>query len=689
MKPRDWLKSYWLLLLPVLLILPGATGFPYPTADAEFSDIAITFYPNLYWLKHSLFDLHTVPFWSPLILSGSPFAANPQSGLHYPFGWPALLYPLPLGINLMVMLHLLWGGIGMVAFLRQLGRSKAAALLGGLAFSTMPKLMAHFGAGHLAIVYAVVWLPWLLWASASKKCRWCAQPGLILGVIFLASPMWAAFSGLLWLAWEVGQLWISGEAAHIHDIAGQNQAFALTVWMKRIAMQVLLAVLLAAPLLLPLAEFTKRSTRIHMQPSDTLLYSLSPSYLMFLPFPHLGSFHEYVYYPGIIVLCLALCALLTAFKKRGIKFWLVVVSLFLLYSMGSNLPLMDWLVRLPGFSLLRVPPRTLFLADAGLVILAAYGLDAILAEAGKRYHLRLALAGLLAYGLVVAAAVWWLHIDPSYTFIWGISGVVLFWVWLEVRLPYKTRATLILLLLVVDLAYVGQSFIRMQPMEDVICQGQPEAEYLAAQPGRFRVYSPSYSIPQQTAVRYGLELADGVDPLHLESYAHYMQDATGVPRTAYVVTVPPYENSSPATDNLGYTPDVDQLQQLGVGYVVSAFPLQIEAQQVEKVGESWIYTLGGVDLPEAISPNERLWQMQGGGMVTIPEMHYPGWRAFVDGERTELLEVEGVMQGLDLPPGNHEIRLVYFPTTMYLGLGVAVVGVMLLRWMTRENDESG
>ncbi|HJS28984.1 MAG TPA: hypothetical protein VJ768_05155, partial [Anaerolineales bacterium] len=159
---------YLLLLLPLLFYLPSLLGFPYPAADAEFSDIAITHLPNYIFLKNSLLN-GVVPLWSPLLFSGTPFAANPLSGLWYPPGWLALLFSPLIGFSLVVMIHIVWGGLGMALLLRSQGLSLWASLFGALAFEALPKLIAHFGAGHLTILYALPWFPWLIWLSARPR----------------------------------------------------------------------------------------------------------------------------------------------------------------------------------------------------------------------------------------------------------------------------------------------------------------------------------------------------------------------------------------------------------------------------------------------------------------------------------------------------------------------------------------
>jgi hypothetical protein len=132
-----------------------------------------------------------------------------------------------------------------------------------------------------------------------------------------------------------------------------------------------------------------------------------------------------------------------------------------------------------------------------------------------------------------------------------------------------------LLLVTLDLLVVDVTLIEARPPESVFADGRAAAEWLADQPGRFRVYSPSYSIPQHVAERYTLELADGVDPLQLQPYADYLTRAAGLQsEQGYSVTLPPFpEGSDVQTALAGTIPNTEMLGQLGVRYVAAAFPI--------------------------------------------------------------------------------------------------------------------
>ena len=198
---------YLLCLIPLLLFIPYLGDFIF-LPGTTLSDITISHYPNLLYIQQNLQAGNGIPLWSNAILSGYPFVADPLSGLHYPPGWLALLFPLPFGINLTAVLHLVFGALGMYLFLKSQGLRPQAAALTGLGFALLPKLIGHYAAGHLSLIYAISWTPWLLLAEVSwrENAGWqnlWRAPGVVLGLITLADPRWTVYGGLLWFAFSI------------------------------------------------------------------------------------------------------------------------------------------------------------------------------------------------------------------------------------------------------------------------------------------------------------------------------------------------------------------------------------------------------------------------------------------------------------------------------------------------------
>ena len=65
-------------------------------------------------------------------------------------------------------------------------------------------------------------------------------------------------------------------------------------------------------------------------------------------------------------------------------------------------------------------------------------------------------------------------------------------------------------------------------------------------------------------------------------------------------------------------------------------------------------------------------------LAVIAESYYPFWRAEVDGQPTEVLQVSCGLMGLELPAGSHTIVLRYQPPRAYAMAGIVSVATLLL-----------
>jgi hypothetical protein len=64
------------------------------------------------------------------------------------------------------------------------------------------------------------------------------------------------------------------------------------------------------------------------------------------------------------------------------------------------------------------------------------------------------------------------------------------------------------------------------------------------------------------------------------------------------------------------------------------------------------------------------------GVVSVAQQFSPGWRAEVDGEPAELVQVDGLWLGVEVPAGHHDIDLLYRPRWLLPSLVVAALAVV-------------
>jgi hypothetical protein len=212
--------------------------------------------------------------------------------------------------------------------------------------------------------------------------------------------------------------------------------------------------------------------------------------------------------------------------------------------------------------------------------------------------------------------------------------------------------------------------------------------------GERRIFSPSYSIPQQAAAQCRLELADGVNPLQLTAYRDAMAAATGFSTEAYGVTLPPFENGDVTVD---WHPvvDADALGRLNVETIVSAYPIEADGLRlVEDRSGAWTYrnTLArprawvesvadsgwtpATDLEW--TPNRIRIRVEGPGRLVLSEIAYPGWKAQVDGRPALINGATGLLRSVELGPGMHEIVFTFAPGSMAWGAGIGVLALAVL-----------
>jgi hypothetical protein len=712
------MNKHWYFYLIIFLalcwfLIAGINQFPYPSSG-EYSDYTINHYPNLIYTKNSIGTWHQIPLWSSMIMSGYPFVADPLSSLWYTPYWIAIALPAPWGLNILTILHLVAGALGMMCFLRVKGIPELPAFAGAVVFLLMPKLIAHLGAGHITLVWAVTLTPWLLYFEerAKKAASFCKKyfiPGLLSGLVILADVRWAAFCWVFW--------WCYG-------LFTKNEEVSISSWivsfLKKLVIKIiqsLIGLVFASPLLFPLFQFILLSTRRLMNAADILTLSLPPGNLFGLIFPNLGGSAEWTTYFGALPILLVITGFTSKPVWRKNRFWVISFFISILVSLGSYLPGLQSLTSIPGFNLLRVPPRAFFLAGISLSVITANGMQELqhLDDLKGVKAKRLILVGFTLLVLLLMF-VFCASSNSSQTgFIWGgIAFVLIGSILFLASYPKIQKYSLYILLtiLVVDLSFVSLHAIRFEKQDNVFTESSEvisiiEKEILP----NSRIYSPSYSIPQEAAMKAGLQLADGVNPMQLESYVKYMAVASGIFWSNYSVTLPAFITGTPETDNKNAVPDAEMLGILNVQMVVSTFHIQADGliltdrtsnvniyKNTQYRPRVWIQKGSDIHEDEAYmeavitqySPNRIQIEATGPGVLVLADPNYPGWVARVDGIKTPILEINGLLRGVSLPEGQHIVDFSFQPILLYIGLvlqGCILMVVIIFAFSHRKRND--
>ncbi|MGD2161575.1 MAG: YfhO family protein [Anaerolineales bacterium] len=677
-------------------ILLDPTGVPF-WRSALFSDLLVSHLPNAIFTRRALQLWNQIPLWNPTILSGYPFLADPLAGIWYPPLWLAVAFPIPLMFNILLWLHLVWAGIGMWRLAQSEGLSDLGALISGLSFAAAPKWAAHIGLGHIGLVSAVAWTPWLLLGARSAITAQSMQrpdpfraqirSGLLVAVVFFADPRWLLPSLLLMLLYA---FYVVQKLSFFRRL----QAKALVRWAGVSGLFALGAV---AGFASAFVYFVTNSTRKLLEAAGPDPFALQWSDLGKLILFKPDQPEQFIYL-GLGALFFALIGLL--FDKHKSWFWYLSGVLGLLISMGPHLPIIGpWLYSLPFASWLRVPPRWFYLTLLALAYFAGSGFDYLLQapRRGREYLLgflivTLLIAGVLALTLISDPGT----LDRTLLLMVPLFGFLpLLFIRRNGWLQPRTFTIAALLLLTIEYSMVNMLVLETRPESTALVSADEERLSAFETYGQGRIFSPSYNVDQLTAARKGIELADGVHPLQLMTYWVYMARATGFDPEQYSVTLPPFESGSPE-DKWPIDLDLDALSRLNIEAIISAYPLQTDGLAMESTdGERYIYQLeksrprawvegigqGFTDWGEAQvaywSPNRIELVASGPGRLVLSEIAYPGWRVHVDGELTSMVVVDGLLRGVQLEPGNHRVTFIYRPTHFLIGTAVTLFTLLV------------
>jgi len=76
------------------------------------------------------------------------------------------------------------------------------------------------------------------------------------------------------------------------------------------------------------------------------------------------------------------------------------------------------------------------------------------------------------------------------------------------------------------------------------------------------------------------------------------------------------------------------------------------------------------------------------GFLVISEVFYPlRWKAKIDGKEVKYFETNGVIRGLIVPPGDHEVKFIYDKSSFRKGIAISIavfllcIGIIAFGWV--------
>ncbi len=683
-------------------------GFPYQHVAGEA-------------LKHG-----ELPQWMPEIFGGLPLLT--MTGVFYPIN--LILYwllPSYVALNYSILLILIVAAVGMYLFAREIKTGIAGALVAAVSFAYSGFMVCHLK--HESLVGAACFAPLGLYCIEKALKARDGNVRFILPLVFLSLIFGAQnltghnqvgyYSGLLYIAYFLFRMLKPDEEQRVQRKRANVEASlvrgpARSRLMVAFVVALLLGAGLSAIQVIPTYEmvtFSPRAGGVSFNFASNYAYNMSNFKTFFYPYANgdIGDgtyrgnsiFWEDYGYTGLITLLLAAYGSTKRWRNRLVKFFVACVVIGYLMVLGPNTPLYEAVFYvIPGMKFFRFPTRFLFIVNASIGILAAFGADQLVARfKGKKQQQEVN------------------------------------------QLRFGRMEFVVIGLVVLDLLYFQ---MRQNPIVDAKAWRSPPltAQILQKDTSLYRVYSLSATEAHKAAFSkakgwegdlqpyidqreflqtasnalYGLSAVDGNAPLTPNYIVDLWGDHT---RGGFII-------STAALEQGVFVPRkafLKILSMFNVKYFLSAWPFKSDGVElVTKAANVFVYKNPSV-FPRAFVVNsyrlaattdeaknilisddfdpsrevilyenpEHFERGQGGtatatieeyktsevtikvtaesdAFLVLSDSYYPGWKAEVDGVETMIFKANICQRAVRIPSGNHVVRFAYESSMVRAGL---------------------
>jgi hypothetical protein len=631
-----------------------------------------------------------IPLWNPWKRAGMPLLADTTAGALYPGNAPFLFAdPADAGgdsavfraLDRVAAINAVLGSLFMYVFLRTLSLGPLAASFGGLVFAC-GGTMVWFAAWYIQIQSSTVWLPLVLAAvhraSGTGMAWWTTVGGAAVALQFFAGfPETSFYSGVLAVAYA---LYLAFARSSVQPVASVSAVYAV-------------GLLLAAVQLLPSLELQSLSRRPGALPLD-VFQSLPatidmvrswaiPSGPAGFEFPPLAA-----YYVGAVAAVAAVAGAIVALRQSA--FFVVVLAIGVLLSLGAATPVNAWLHALPGFSAFRHPFKHLFEVSFALAVLAGFGMQLL---GGRRdeqvspLRTGAALFALLTTGVLLrTSSVVIAGANPGGVDTSGATPSVAAkiepgWRVLTPRQVFQKRDPE---LLIGD--YPSQFHIAgVHGAGPFLWSPLAEATGMIEEETTFRtgifdgtdrtlaLLSSRYLVQTRQKNRFTPDADPSVWTVAGETTGGRLlerRDALGRLRFVGSVRCATNDEVRASLEGAGEDPDTVALLDCASQPVPTGpFHAPTEVSVTIATEEAGALVLE-TNVPDGAS-----------AFLVVSQSDFPGWHAAVDGHRAHVRRVHGLVQGIELPPGSRRVEMRYMP--MAFLVGAALSGstlVVLLLW---------
>jgi hypothetical protein len=729
-EPQDsfdgWFSAGRLLFLLGVLVVISYPGIVFGTRVFTYRDAGLFTYPVTYYFRDCFWHGHW-PLWNPYNNCGIPFLAQWNTLTLYPPSLIYLLLPMPWSLNIYLLAHVFLAAFGMYRLCHLWFGSRLGASVAALAFA-WNGLTFQFLAWSCHIA-ALAWVPWValncaratreggrrwVWAALAGACQMLTgAPETVLFTWMIVAAMllldlaqrktsfWTATARLGLVAMVVCALsaaqllpWLDLLAHGDRSSASGGNAWALPPWGL-------------ANFLVPLFHSSGSITGIFMQPEQQWTSS---------------------YYLGILPLLLATVAIWRARCARVVLLGILTLGAILL-AFGDAGFVLSFVRRcIPLLGLTRYPIKFIVIAIFCLSLLAGAGAAWLQRQTFAAIGATLRpLAGLLGLGVLVVLAVgFWLPFPTDSwreTWLNGLGRLLVLGVGLGLLLfTFAARGGW-------TGALVGFGFLLLtglditvhQPAQNPTVAAEAYGERTPPMSAAPRLGESRAMLSPEADRALGLLANSDLLQLYFGERAELYENCNLLNRIPKVdgffgIHLAWQQKISGLLTSIKPPPRL--LEFLGVSQIAAprnifTWDAQTNFMPLATIGHKPVFldddatlaALGSTEfLPRQIvyltadarssvqavaDPGARVLSSDvraeecifktsadSRAMLVIAQCYYHCWKATVDGAEAELFRANYAYQAVEVPPGQHEVRLVYRDRLFWLGLGISLAALI-------------
>jgi len=350
--------------------------------------------------------------WNPHLFAGSPFLANPETALLYPFNWLHLFLPVGLAINITVALHIFLAGLTFYLWMAFRRFHPGAGFVAAVCFMLSGPVFSHVWPGHLSNLGSMAWAPLLFLAIDGLFTEQCWRYCLV-GVVAIALQILAGHIQYVYFTGLIASLYFGlkliSASARLQPLLGFGLMY---VWAAAIAaVQLLTTASNATTDGARAAAFTFKDGTLFSFPPENFLTLLMPGL-----FGQMGgeSYWGRCFY-WEMCLFLTVTGLIIAIQGAQVlsrahrRIALICIGSCLALALGKRSPVFVWAFSwVPLLNHFRGPSKFTFQASLFFALLIGAGFDDLIRRPLERRKLAFFSLGLAILLFSLAGSIWWM-----------------------------------------------------------------------------------------------------------------------------------------------------------------------------------------------------------------------------------------------------------------------------------------